>query len=181
MSRLAKKPIIVRPGITVTTDGDLMMVKGPKGELKVKILPYVKAEIKGDSIEVNSSKDFKQSRSNVGTLWSLINNAVIGVTEGFSKELEIEGIGFRATIEGKTLVLNLGFSNPVRFDIPEGLKILVEKSIIKIEGIDKEKVGQAAAEIRAFKKPEPYKGKGIHYVGEVIRRKAGKKATATAS
>ena len=179
MSRLAKKPIPINPGITVTKDADFLLFKGPKGEKKVKILPYIDIEIADNSLKVNSSKTVKQARANLGTMWSLIKNALIGVAESFSKVLEIEGIGFRASLEGTTLVLALGFVNPVKFNPPSGISIKVEKNQITISGVDKEVVGQVAAQIRAFKKPEPYKGKGIHYQGEVIRRKAGKKATTT--
>lgn len=180
MSRLAKKPISIDPGLSVVKDGGFLQFKGPKGELRVRILPMVDVEINENSISVTTQKSLKQARSNLGTLASLIRNSLEGVKSGFSKVLEIEGVGFRATMEGKTLVLSLGFVNPIRFDTPEGITIEVEKNQIRISGIDKEKVGQAAAEIRAFKKPEPYKGKGIRYQDEVIRRKSGKKAVASA-
>ena len=180
MSRLAKKPIILEPGVSINQNAGILSFKGPKGEKKVKILPFIEIEIAGNNLKVNSSKSVKQARANLGTMWSLIKNAIIGVSEGFSRILEIEGIGYRATLEGTTLVLALGFVNPVKFNPPQGISIKVEKNQITVSGVDKEIVGQVAAQIRAFKKPEPYKGKGIHYQGEVIRRKAGKKATATA-
>ena len=127
---------------------------------------------------VKSDGDFKQARANCGTMWSLIRNAVQGVASGFSRSLEIEGVGYRAVLEGKELVLYLGYTQPVRLAPPVGVVIEVEKNTIKISGVDKELVNRTAAKIRAFRKPEPYKGKGIRYQGEVVRRKAGKKAAA---
>jgi len=180
MSRLAKKPIILEPGVSVAQNAGVLSFKGPKGEKDVKILPHIEVEINDKNLMVKSNKSVKQARANLGTTWSLIRNAVIGVSQQFSKVLEIEGIGYRATLEGATLVLALGFVNPVRYNPPQGIAIKVEKNQITVSGVDKEMVGQAAAQIRAFKKPEPYKGKGIHYQGEVVRRKAGKKATASA-
>lgn len=180
MSRLAKKPIILEPGVFVVQNAGVLSFKGPKGEKAVKILPHIEVEINDKNLMVKSNKSVKQARANLGTTWSLIKNAVIGVSQQFFKVLEIEGIGFRAALEGATLVLTLGFVNPIRFNPPQGISIKVEKNRITVSGVDKEVVGQVAAQIRAFKKPEPYKGKGIHYQGEVIRRKAGKKATASA-
>ncbi|MEK7181145.1 MAG: 50S ribosomal protein L6 [Patescibacteria group bacterium] len=180
MSRLAKKPIIIEPGVSVVQDAGVLSFKGPKGEKTIKILPHIEVEIGDKNLMVKSNKSVKQARANLGTMWSLIRNAIMGVSQQFSKILEIEGIGYRASLEGTTLVLTLGFVNPIRFDPPQGISIKVEKNQITVSGVDKEVVGQAAAQIRAFKKPEPYKGKGIHYKGEVIRRKAGKKATASA-
>lgn len=178
MSKIGKKPIILPSGVTVTDNSGEFLVKGPKGEITVSTLPYLSIVLAPDSITVELSKNIKQGRSNWGTLRSLLNNAVIGVTEGFSKELEINGVGYRAEVNGSDLILNLGFSHPVKFSVPSGLTIAVEKNIIKINGADKNLVGRTAAEIRSFRKPEPYKGKGIKYVGEVIIRKAGKKVGA---
>lgn len=180
MSRLAKKPLTIASGVTVTNDGQFLTFKGPKGESKLKILEGIQVSIEGENINVSPSRNSKVSKMNTGTMWALIRNAIAGLTAGFSKVLEIEGVGFKAALEGKTLVLNLGFVNPIRFTAPEGIAISVEKNVITISGNDKQLVGQVATEIRAFKKPEPYKGKGIKYQGEVIRRKSGKKATATA-
>ena len=168
MSRLTKKPIIVPSGVTVQEAGGFLAAKGPKGEARVKLPAGVTMKMEGANLWVDD-----------GTTWALARNAVQGVAEGFAKVLEIEGVGYRAVIEGKDLVLNLGYATPVRLAVPAGVTIAVEKNTIKISGINKEAVGQAAAEIRALKKPEPYKGKGIHYQGEVIRRKVGKKAGAT--
>lgn len=179
MSRLAKKPLIIISGVTLTEDGHLLSFKGPKGEKELKILDGVKVRVEGQNVSVEPTRNAKVAKMNTGTMWSLIRNTLSGLTEGFSKVLEIEGVGFRAALEGKTLVLNLGFVNPVRFNPPEGITINVEKNTVTISGSDKQLVGQVAAEIRSFKKPEPYKGKGIKYQGEVVRRKSGKKATAT--
>jgi large subunit ribosomal protein L6 len=179
MSRLIKKPIIIESGATLTQSGDVLTVKGPKGELTVKIPHGVEAKVEGANMTVTSAQN--GSSAFAGTFYSLTRNAITGVTAGFMKVLEIEGVGYRAMLEGKTLVLHLGYAQPVKLPVPEGVAIAVEKNTIKVSGIDKEAVGQAAAEIRALKKPEPYKGKGIHYQGEVIRRKVGKKAGATAT
>jgi len=181
MSRLIKKPILVDGGVTITEAGRQILVKGPKGEQSVPLLDFTKLDISPDAVRVSLGKDTKQGRANVGTLWSLIQNAIEGVKNEFLKVLEIEGIGYKAAMEGGTLVLSLGFVNPIRLTPPKGIAIVVEKNVIKISGIDKQMVGQIAAKIRSFKKPEPYKGKGIRYQGEVVRRKAGKKATASAS
>lgn len=179
MSRLAKKPVLILSGVTVIKDGHLLVIKGPLGEKKLKILPFIDADLQKNEVYIHTQSNTKQAQANIGTMWSLLRNAVSGVSSGFSKVLEIEGIGFKANLEGKTLVLSLGFVNPIRYPSPDGILINVEKNQIKISGIDKELVGRVAAEIRNFKKPEPYKGKGIHYQGEVIRRKAGKKAATT--
>ncbi|HEX4104312.1 MAG TPA: 50S ribosomal protein L6 [Candidatus Paceibacterota bacterium] len=170
MSRLIKKPINIPAGVTVAQNGAVLDVKGPKGELHVKLAPGVTVKIEGADLNVSA-----------GTEWSLSRNAIEGVTTGFLKVLEIEGVGYRAMVEGKELVLHLGYAQPVRVSVLPGITVAVEKSTIKVSGIDKDLVGRMAAEIRALKKPEPYKGKGIHYQGEVIRRKVGKKAGATAS
>jgi large subunit ribosomal protein L6 len=175
MSRLIKKPIAIPDGVTVTKSGDVFVFKGPKGELSMTAFPGIDFSIEVGKAWVKESEGLTNAAM-LGTFWSLATNAVAGVTEGFVKNLEIEGVGYRAAIEGKEVVLFLGYALPVRFPIPEGVVIAVEKNMIKVSGIDKDAVGRAAAEIRALKKPEPYKGKGIHYVGEVIRRKVGKKA-----
>ncbi len=179
MSRLARKIITINSGASVTLTDGVLFFKGPKGERQLKVLPYVQVAIQNQEISVKSDKNLRQAKANVGTMWSLIKNGLEGVLQGFKKVLEIEGVGYKANLEGKTLVLSLGFVNPIRFDPPSDVQIQVEKNQIVITGIDKESVGQAAAKIRSFKKPEPYKGKGIHYQGEVIRRKAGKKAVAS--
>ena len=181
MSRLSKKPIAIPEGVSLLLDGETLKVKGPKGELSLRVLPFLDVKIEESSVSVSSGKSMKQAVINKGTMWSLICNAIEGVSKGFSKTLEINGVGFRAMMEGEALVLHLGFVNPIRFVPPPGVTVTVEKNIIRISGIDKESVGQAAAEIRANKKPEPYKGKGIKYSGEIIRRKAGKKAATAGS
>lgn len=177
MSRLAKKPIALLENVVVEQKDGELSISGPIGKLTLRILPKTAIVIEDKNIWVNRTDNSKQSKANQGTMWSLINNAVGGVTAGFIKVLEIEGIGYRAVLEGKNLLLYLGYVNPVRIEIPPELKVEVEKgTIIKISGSDKELVGRVAATIRSFKKPEPYKGKGIRYEGEIIRRKAGKKA-----
>ncbi|MBU4360776.1 50S ribosomal protein L6 [Patescibacteria group bacterium] len=186
MSRIGKKPILIPEKVDVKIDNDFVIVKGPKGELKQKLIPEIKLNFSDDKKELNvdiKNKDVKKEKALWGTFRQLINNMIIGVTEGFEKKLEINGVGYKAVITGKTgsasggeLVLNVGFSHPVNFKIPENIDIAVEKNLITISGIDKQLVGETAAQIRKIKKPEPYKGKGIKYVDEIIRRKAGKQA-----
>jgi large subunit ribosomal protein L6 len=178
MSRLIKKTIPIPSGVTVTDNGTALAVKGPKGELSVKFPRGSAIAIEGTEARVVAGKGVgaDQSLASQGTLWALVRNAIEGVTNGFTKVLEIEGVGYGASIEGKDLVLKLGYALPVRKPIPANVTVTVDKNAITVVGLDKEAVGQAAAEIRALKKPEPYKGKGIRYQGEVIRRKVGKKA-----
>lgn len=175
MSKVGKKPIVIPAGVNVTLKDSVLEISGKGGALALPVLPYTKVEIKDNQILVTVTDDEKQARSNWGTMRALAQNAVFGVNNGFSKELEIQGIGYRAAIEGNILVLNVGFTHQVKFPMPEGIKILVEKSHIKISGFNKNLVGEVAAKIRAIKKPEPYKGKGIRYKGEVVKLKAGKK------
>ena len=178
MGRLATRPITIPEQVTVAYADGVLTVKGPKGELfrvapkEIEFLMSTDAHTVIPQIHI----PMKNAAPLVGTFYVHIRNMIIGVTKGFAKELEFEGIGYRATLDGRILLLSLGFSHPVRFSIPDGVEISVEKSEIRITGIDKELVGQTAAKIRSFKKPEPYKGKGIHYKGEHIQRKAGKKA-----
>lgn len=176
MGRLNKKPIVLLPGVTIKREGDMITVQGQKGERKVPVLPFMDVAISGDSVMVQSKDESRQAKINQGTMWSLIKGAVQGAAQGFSKILEISGIGYKAAMEGKTLVLSLGYAHPVRFEPPAGVSIVVEKNVITISGVNKEMVGRTAAEIRALKKPEPYKGKGIRYQTETVRRKSGKKA-----
>jgi large subunit ribosomal protein L6 len=175
MSKIGKKPIEIPQGVTVTIADGVVSVSGPKGQVKLPVLAWINVSMEGTQLTLGTDKNIKQATANWGTMRALIQNAIIGVTEGFKKVLEIEGVGFRATMEGKTLVLNIGFSHPVRYESPEGITIVTEKGMVTVSGIDRQMVGQVAAHIRKFKKPEPYKGKGIHYQGEVVRRKAGKK------
>jgi large subunit ribosomal protein L6 len=180
MSRIGKLPIIVPANVEVTLTADNISVKGPKGELSQALSPLVKITKEEGQVIVERIDETKESRSMHGLYRTLINNMVEGVTKGFSKQLEIQGVGYRVAQQGKKLVLSLGFSHPVEYTAPEGIDITIDadkKNIMTISGTSKQAVGQVAAEIRSFKKPEPYKGKGIRYVGEVIIRKAGKTAS----
>jgi large subunit ribosomal protein L6 len=175
MSRIGKAPITVPKGVEVKQSGSSMEVKGPKGALSQAIPSGIALQIDGGVITVKRQDDTKPMRSLHGLLRTLIANMVTGVTEGFSKRLEIVGIGYRANLQGRNLQLSLGYSHPINYAIPDGIEVAVDKqTAITVTGVDKQKVGQVAAEIRSFKKPEPYKGKGIRYVGEQVRRKAGK-------
>ncbi len=176
MSRLGKLPIHLPAGVQVTLKEGEASFKGPKGEFVQPLPPHVKVVLEGTTLTVTAtSPDSSSGRSLWGLTRQLLNNAAVGVASGFVKKLELSGIGFKAQVEGKDLVLNLGFSHPVRFGIPAGISISVEKNnLITVSGVSKQQVGQVAAEIRSLKKPEPYKGKGIKYADEVVRRKAGK-------
>ncbi len=178
MSRLIKKPVKLPPGVTVKNEGSFLIFKGPRGEIKIAVNPGIRVKVEGEDIRIEGTDNEGRARALAGTAWSLVKNSVEGVTNGFEKNLEIEGVGYRAQTEKNELVLFLGYAQPVRLKIPEGIAVVVEKNAIKISGIDKDLVGKVAANIRALKKPEPYKGKGIHYRGEVIKRKVGKKAGA---
>ncbi len=182
MSRLARKPLKLPEGVTAEERDGILVFKGVKGEKSVKLMSFVAVKIENGEISVSTTDAGKQATANTGTMFALIRNAIEGVKNGFEKILEIEGVGYKAAMEGQTIVLSLGFVNPVKLTPPKGVLIAVEKGQIKVSGVDKELVGQVAAQIRSYKKPEPYKGKGIHYLGEVITRKVGKKAgTATAA
>ena len=176
MSRIGRAPIEIPAGVTVTVGEDnLVKVKGPKGELSRQISPEMKVTIDNGVLTVERPSDDKMHRSLHGLSRTLINNMVVGVTEGYQKNLEIAGVGYRAQKQGKNLNLSLGFSHPVVVEPPEGITFDVPTATsITVSGIDKEVVGQIAAEIRSFREPEPYKGKGIKYAGEHIRRKEGK-------
>ena len=175
MSRIGRMPIAIPAGVTVEiAENNHVTVKGPKGTLN-RVLPSemeIKAE--GSEVTVTRPNDLKKMKSLHGLTRTLINNMVVGVTDGFTKELEVNGVGYKASKSGKKLTLNLGYSHPVEMEDPEGLESTVEGNKIFVKGIDKEKVGQYAAEIRDKRRPEPYKGKGIKYADEVIRRKVGK-------
>ena len=178
MSRIGKKPIIIPENITVKQNGNSLEIKGEKGTLTVKTHPDMSVEINGNNIIVTPKKKDRLSRSLHGLTRTLISNAIDGVGGGFTKQLEMKGVGYKAEVKDKELVLNLGFSHPVIFNIPDTISIEVKKNTITITGPDKQLVGETAARIRRLRPPEPYKGKGIKYVDEVIRRKAGKAAKA---
>ena len=176
MSRIGRMPIAIPAGVTVTiAENNKVTVKGPKGTLERVLPSEMDIKMEGSEIVVSRPNDLKKMKSLHGLTRTLINNMVIGVTEGYEKKLEVNGVGYRAQKQGKKLVLSLGYSHPVEMEDPEGLETVLDgQNIIVVKGIDKEKVGQYAAEIRAKRAPEPYKGKGIKYADEVIRRKVGK-------
>lgn len=177
MSRIGKQPVNIPQGVEIKIEPSRIIVKGPKGELTQALHPAVILERKENQLFVTvKNPDEKSQKSLWGLFKRLIANMVIGVTDGFSKKLEVNGVGYRAAVSGKNLNLQLGYSHPIDFLIPAGIEIKVEKNVITVSGSDKQVVGQTAAEIRMLKKPEPYKGKGIKYSDEVIRRKAGKTA-----
>ena len=179
MSKIGKKLIEIPKDVTVGIEDKIIKVKGPKGELQFEIPRELKVITEDSRLSVVPVVNSKKTPALWGTIRAVIANMISGVTNGFEKKLEIEGIGFKAQIQGNDLVLNLGYSHQIVFKLPDGIKVGVLKNTITISGISKELVGQTAANIRALKKPEPYKGKGIHYAGEVIRRKAGKKVAGT--
>ncbi|HEY9761460.1 MAG TPA: 50S ribosomal protein L6 [Trichocoleus sp.] len=175
MSRIGKRPIPIPAKVTVTVDGQTVSVKGPKGELSRTLPPEVVVEQDGETLLVNRRNDSRPARERHGLARTLVANMVEGVSQGFQKRLEIQGVGYRAQVQGSSLNLSLGFSHPVKFDPPTGISFAVENNTnIIITGIDKEIVGNIAASIRATRPPEPYKGKGVRYAGEQVRRKAGK-------
>ena len=176
MSRIGKKPIPMPSGVTATVEGQTLTVKGPKGSLTMPKAELISYELIEGGISVQPANDTKRARAFWGMQRTLVQNLVTGVTQGFSKKLLITGVGYRANMQGKTLRLQLGYSHDVNFEIPEGITIVTpDQTTVEISGIDKQKVGQVAAEIRRWRKPEPYKGKGIKYDGEFIFRKEGKK------
>lgn len=174
MSRIGKLPITIPSGVTITVDSSVVTVNGSKGSLSEPLLPNLKVNIEGTVATVERLSEERTVRAQHGLMRSLINNMVVGVSAGFSKQLEINGVGYRVAAQGQNLKLNLGFSHDVIFKIPSGITTKLEQNIITISGISKQQVGQVAADIRKLKKPEPYKGKGIKYVGERIIRKSGK-------
>ena len=176
MSRIGKQPVSVPSGVDVTIDGQNVSVKGPKGTLAMPLSDNIKYEVGEGAISVQPANESREARAFWGMQRTLVQNLITGVTEGFTKVLEITGVGYRANSQGKTLKLQLGYSHDVDFAVPEGIEIKTpDNTTIEISGIDKQKVGQVAAEIRRWRKPEPYKGKGIKYRGEYIFRKEGKK------
>lgn len=175
MSRIGKQPVPLPAKVTARVEAGTVTLQGPKGELSLKIPPTVAVAPEGNALVVTRLGDDKQSRADHGTIRALLQNMVVGVTEGYSRELEIHGVGFKASISGRLLTLNVGYSHPVEYTVPEGITVTVtDGTQIKVSGIDKQLVGQVSARIRAFRPPEPYKGKGVRYKGERVRRKAGK-------
>jgi large subunit ribosomal protein L6 len=176
MSRIGKKAVPVPSGVTANVEGQTIKLKGPKGALQIVLPDEVLAKLESGSIKVDPRNETKRARSMWGTSRTLVANLVTGVTKGFERKLEINGVGYRAAVQGKVLQLSLGYSHEVNYPIPDGIAIVTPKPTeITITGIDRQKVGQVAAEIRAFRGPEPYKGKGVKYAGEYIFRKEGKK------
>ncbi len=176
MSRIGKRPVPLPSGVSATTEGQILSVKGPKGTLSLQMREEIKYDISEDGISVQPANETKQARAFWGMQRTLVQNLVTGVSEGFTKVLEITGVGYRATAQGKNLKLQLGYSHDVNVDVPEGIEVKTpDNTTVEVSGIDRQKVGQVAAEIRRWRKPEPYKGKGIKYRGEYIFRKEGKK------
>ena len=181
MSRLGRKPILIPAGVEVKIEPGRVSVRGPKGELSRLFKDDIAIEVNDGALLLSIKKPSRLARALWGTYASHLKNMMAGVTQGFSKRLELQGIGYKAELKDKELVLSLGFSHPVRFKAPEGIDFKVEKNVITVAGTDKERVGLISAQLRMLKKPEPYKGKGIRYEGEVVRRKAGKRAAGTAA
>ena len=176
MSRIGKKPVAIPSGVTVKVDGQTVSVKGAKGELKFVVPDDVEVKFENNSISVNPRHETKRARALWGTSRAQVNNLVVGVTQGFEKKLEITGVGYKAAVAGKNLQLSLGYSHDINYPIPAGIAIATPKPTeVTVTGIDKRQVGQVAAEIRGYRGPEPYKGKGVKYAGEKIVRKEGKK------
>jgi len=178
MSRIGRAPVAIPNGVKVDITGNIIKVTGPKGALEQDFDPAMTVKIVDGEVTVDRPNDKPATRAKHGLVRALVRNMVLGVTEGFEKTLEIQGVGYRAAMEGKNLTLSLGYSHPVKIVPPSGIKFEVDgTTTIKISGIDKQQVGQAAADVRSWKKPEPYKGKGIRYQGEYVRRKVGKAGT----
>jgi len=176
MSRVGKYPVEIPAGVQVAIAGRTLSAKGKLGELKLELTDHVEANVDGNKVVVQPRGDARQARMMWGTTRALVANMVKGVSDGYARSMEITGTGFRAAVQGKNLVMNLGYSHDVIYPVPDGIKITCERpTAIKVEGVDKRQVGQVAAEIRGFRPPEPYKGKGVRYTDEVIRRKEGKK------
>jgi large subunit ribosomal protein L6 len=176
MSRIGKKPVPLPKGVSAAVKDNTVSVKGPKGELKLRLVSEIEASVDEGGITLTPRSNDDRARSMWGMQRTLVNNLVLGVTQGFSQKLEINGVGYRAAVQGKKLQLQLGFSHDVNYPIPDGIQIVAEKpTALTISGSDKQLVGQVASEIRGFRPPEPYKGKGVRYAGEYVRRKEGKK------
>ncbi|MEI6147564.1 MAG: 50S ribosomal protein L6 [bacterium] len=174
MSRIGKKPVAIPSGVTVQTDGARVAAKGPKGELAVVLPATINAALKDGAVTLACSEDTAKGRSLHGLSRSLVANMVLGVSQGYSKDLELQGVGFRAAVQGEKLTMTIGYSSPIVFVAPAGITITVKDTNMTVSGPDKQKVGDTAARIRSYYPPEPYKGKGIRYKGEHVRRKAGK-------
>ena len=175
MSRIGKQPVALPAGITAQVADGAVALKGPKGTLSLKLPASVAVALEGNELSVARTGDDKQSRADHGTTRALLQNMVVGVKDGYSRELEIQGVGFKASIAGYKLTLNVGYSHPVEYVVPEGIKVdVADGTTLKVSGIDKQLVGQVSARIRSFRPPEPYKGKGVRYKDERVRRKAGK-------
>ena len=177
MSRVGRTPIAIPDGVTVSVSGETVSVKGPKGQLSERVPAEISVAVEGGQVQVKRPDDRAPTRALHGLTRALVANMVKGVTSQFSKELEIQGVGYRADVSGKTLKLAVGFSHPIDVPIPEELSVSLQDGKIRIEGIDRQLVGQFAADVRSLRPPEPYKGKGIRYVGEQVRRKVGKAGT----
>jgi large subunit ribosomal protein L6 len=176
MSRIGRKPIVIAKGVAVSVDGGAVAVNGPKGKLQVQIPEGIAVRVEDGTVQVQRSGDAPRERALHGLVRSLIANAVTGVTEGFTKDLEIHGIGYKAQKEGNDVVFSLGFSHPVRYPVPAGIEVSVDakQTRLAVRGADKQAVGQVAAELRALRPPDVYKGKGVRYTGETVRKKVGK-------
>lgn len=177
MSRVGKQPVAIPKGVTVDVTPEQIRVKGPKGELTQRFVASIGASVEDGNIVFTRSDESRTARANHGLMRALVRNMVTGVTNGFNQKLEIQGVGFRAEVKGRTLVMNLGYSHPVEYPIPEGITVAVDKNVnLSIQGIDRQQVGQVSAVIREFRTPDHYKGKGVRYAGEQVRIKAGKSA-----
>jgi large subunit ribosomal protein L6 len=181
MSRVGKQPIEIPTGVEVQIEGQKVAVKGPKGELSREFRSEVGIEQQENIVTINPKSDSRETRALWGLSRTLLANMIQGVVQGYEKKLEIEGVGYRAALDGDSIALQMGFSHPVKLKMPENMSVSVDKNTIIVGGIDKEQVGQFAAKIRKVRPPEPYKGKGIRYEGEVVRRKLGKKAVGSGS
>jgi large subunit ribosomal protein L6 len=178
MSRIGNLPVPIPKGVTVTVSGGMMAAKGPKGQLSRTVPSHVELVVEPERVVITRVNDSKPARARHGLTRALLANLVIGVSNGFERKLEIVGVGYKAAVKGRSLELHLGYSHPIDYPLPEGVNAAVERNIIVLTGIDKEQVGQAAANVRGFRKPDAYKGKGIRYVGERIKLKPGKTGSA---
>ncbi len=167
-------PVVVPAGVEVTIGADTISVKGPKGQVSTPVCPLIEYEMKDGHIQLTRKDDSRQSNAQHGLRRTLLHNCIVGVTEGFTKSLEVVGVGYRVAVKGPIIELQVGYSHPVLVDVPDGITAVAEGNVLKLSGADKEKVGEFAARIRRIRKPEPYKGKGIKYTTEIIRRKVGK-------